>query len=77
MGRSVWIQAALYVLLGGGFWVSYCDFLLPFGLDLVVSFSQFCGFLGVIHSSELRQTRLPRGLKFVFEEKLIADRCFR
>lgn len=44
MGRSVWIQATLYILLGGGFW--------------------FCGFLGLIHSSELRQVRLPRAFKW-------------
>ncbi len=44
MGRSVWIQALLYVLLGGGFW--------------------FNGFLGLIHSSELRTNRLPRIFKW-------------
>ncbi len=44
LGRSVWIQALLYVLLGGGFW--------------------FCGFLGLIHSSELRNNRLPRTFKW-------------
>ena len=44
LGRSVWIQALLYVLLGGGFW--------------------FCGFLGLIHSSELRANRLPRTFKW-------------
>ncbi len=44
MGRSVWIQALLYVLLGGGFW--------------------FNGFLGLIHSSELRTNRLPRLFKW-------------
>jgi hypothetical protein len=43
-GRSVWIQALLYVLLGGGFW--------------------FCGFLGLVHSSELRVNRLPRLFKW-------------
>jgi hypothetical protein len=40
----VWIQALLYVLLGGGFW--------------------FCGFLGLIHSSELRSNRLPHIFKW-------------
>lgn len=44
LGRSVWIQALLYVLLGGGFW--------------------FAGFLGLVHSSEQREKRLPRSFRW-------------
>lgn len=44
VGRSVWIQALLYVLLGCGF--------------------GFCGYLGLVHSSEQRSNRLPRGFRF-------------
>jgi len=44
MGRTVWIQAMLYVALGGGFF--------------------FQGFLGLMHTSESRQLRLPRAFKW-------------